>query len=454
MTEAVEAYPPVRWYNSMIVRVMVLCVVLVMCLFGSVYVITRFYFSQVTEEMQARTEEVVRDVVVTFDENPEAELDELARAMDTAEHNVEFELFQGREVPTQLSLETSPGGGMDKVARMVIDRGDDQVLLTVRVALEPQTEILHAFKNEYFLLLSLVFIVALGSMVYFIARLLRPIHDLSETCAQISEGNFQAVTVRKNSGEILTLERTFNRMVSALKDKEIVESNLRQAQRLSALGNLAAGVAHDVRNPLNSIKLLSSHALDNLTTDPGNEGAVKQLQTIRNEVDRLDDIVSGFLSLAKERELKPAPCRIDPLLRECTRLVEKDAERRGVRLIAELRAGDTELMLDAKQWTRAILNVLLNALEACPAGARVRLFSRLTDVTCEVEIRDDGPGMSAEVAERAFEPYYTTRQTGTGLGLSITRGIIEEHHGTIQLSSREGEGCQALITMPLRTEAV
>ena len=107
-------------------------------------------------------------------------------------------------------------------------------------------------------------------------------------------------------------------------------------------------------------------------------------------------------------------------------------------------------MLDSKQWKRAVINVLLNALEATPRGGRVRVFSRVTDESCEVEVRDDGPGMPSEVTERAFDPYFTTKETGTGLGLSITRGIVEEHGGSIHLTTREQAGCQVLITLPLR----
>jgi signal transduction histidine kinase len=92
---------------------------------------------------------------------------------------------------------------------------------------------------------------------------------------------------------------------------------------------------------------------------------------------------------------------------------------------------------------------LLNALEVCPSGGRVRLFSRLTERSCQIEVRDDGPGMTREVAERAFEPYFTTKPTGTGLGLSLTRGIIEEHGGAISLTTGEGQGTQVLITLPL-----
>lgn len=117
-----------------------------------------------------------------------------------------------------------------------------------------------------------------------------------------------------------------------------MEVKLRQAQRLLALGNLAAGVADDVRNPLNAIKLLSSHAIDSMGGD-GTTPGVKPLMTIRAEVDRLEEIVSGFLSLAKERELEPEPGNVDALLAECVRLFQKDAEERGVELISELHAG-------------------------------------------------------------------------------------------------------------------
>jgi signal transduction histidine kinase len=318
----------------------------------------------------------------------------------------------------------------------------------------PQTEIVRAFKNKYLAALAALFLVTLGLMIYFIARMLRPLTELSATCAEIGGGKLQDVAVRRNAGEIRALEQTFNQMVGALREKQVVEANLRRAQRVSALGNLAAGVAHDVRNPLNTIKLLAGHTADSLDGSGANAATVRQMNTIRKEVGRIEDIVSGFLSLAKERELKPEPRKIDELLGECVNLLKKDAETRKVSLAAELRAGDTTLMLDPKQWTRAILNVLINALEACREGGRVRLFSRVTGADCEIEIRDDGIGLSPEAVERVFEPYYTTKETGTGLGLAITRGIVEEHGGTIRLSAEEGEGCQVLITLPLEQKGL
>jgi two-component system sensor histidine kinase HydH len=252
---------------------------------------------------------------------------------------------------------------------------------------------------------------------------------------------------------VLALEQTFNKMVDALRDKEQIEANLRQAQRLSALGSLAAGIAHDVRNPLNAIKLLSSHALDNLNGHDTENGTSQQLKTIRNEVDRLEEIVSGFLALAKERELQPEPIKVDTLVEECVHLMKAEAEAHGVTLSSELGAAGLQIDIDPKQVKRAVLNVIINAVEACTGGGRVRVFTRTAEDTFQIEVRDNGPGLTKEVAERAFDPYYTTKPSGTGIGLSITRGIFEEHGGSVSLTCSLGEGCQVLMTLPLRRKA-
>lgn len=444
--------PPrrIRWRQSLYFRVMVLCGVLLSLLLGLVVVISRYYLGEVVDQMKADAEHIAEQIQVLVEENQDLEKAELqAKVMSLREG---FDMVEVREGGAEINqgsvyIERHDDGRFTWVALVPIEIDSKKALMRATVTIVPQVEIVRAFTNRYVLTMTAAFVLTLGLMIYFIAKALRPLQDLSESCAAISAGDLREVTTRNATGEIRALEETFNHMVTSLREKAMVEAKLRQAQRLSALGNLAAGVAHDVRNPLNAIKLLSSHAID--TLDDPDSAAVKPLQIIRNEVDRLEEIVSSFLSLARERELSPEPHRVDALLGECVRLFHQEAEDRKVRLTAELRAGDTELMLDAKQWNRAILNILLNALEACPAGGRVRVFSRLTTDACQIEVRDDGPGMSAEALERVFEPYFTTKPGGTGLGLSITRGIIEEHGGTVEVTSSPGQGCQVLISMSL-----
>ncbi len=443
---------PVRWRDSLFVRVVLLCGVLVLCLLGYVIVISSHYFNEAVWEMEAHAEEISGRIETMLRANPDMDNDTLTNEIMElySDEDVEVRIGSGEEMGPAFHLERRGTGEWTRVTEVPIDVKTRNLVLTLRATTDTQIEILRAFKNRYFLMLSAVFLLSLGLMIYFIGKALRPLTSLSETCAAISKGELRSASTRGAAGEVLALERTFNDMVDALREKEMMEAKLRQAQRLSALGNLAAGVAHDVRNPLNAIKLLSSHAIDKLPDGPDSE-AVKPLRTIREEVGRLEEIVSSFLSLAKESELRPEPVRVDALLEDCIHLLRKDAEERGVRLTSELRAGDTALLLDPKQWRRAVLNVLMNALEACPPGGRVRLFSRLTDTACEIEIRDDGPGLAKAELERVFDPYYTTKPGGTGLGLSLTRGIVEEHDGFIELTSVEGQGCQVLLSMPLAT---
>ncbi len=442
-----------RWYDSLTVRVIFLCVFLVLCLLGSVYIITGRYFHEVVEELEANTKAMADQVQVWADDHPEEEIDPENLPPDF--NNPKFgegrltdmQILSSNEPTHRIGPALSQQGLVFLATRTVLvgPNKDQTALITVEFALTPQREILRAFRNRYILALTFGFLAALVLMVVLIHRTLRPLRDLSASCAKIKEGQYEHVNLEDASGEVTALQQTFNDMVDSLRDKSAVEARLRQTQRLSAVGTLAAGVAHDVRNPLNAIKLLSSHALDSAA----DQGLEEKLRTIRSEVDRLDNIVTGFLSLAKEQEIDPKPTRVDMVHEECLRLVKQDAEARGVQLVSELRAGDAELTLDAKQYTRAVLNVLINALEVSPSGGRVRLFSRLTETQLEVEIRDDGPGFDNESAERAFDPYFTTKKTGTGLGLSITRGITEEHGGRISLSSVQGSGAQVLIQLPL-----
>ncbi len=445
----------VRWRDSLITRIIALCAVLVACLFGAVYFLTGHYYKQVVTAMQRDAESIAERVKMQLDTMPEppADIERAPEQLNMPAERVDLRpLSAEANQPNRLSPQISETGILYFVATQAFQLADGRwVEMTIQMPIVPQTELIRAFKNSYLLGLTCVFLITLCTMIYLIVKSLQPLQALTESCAKVSEGSLEPIDVGIGHGEVHALGATFNRMIASLREKATVEANLRRAQRLSAIGTLAAGVAHDVRNPLNAIKLISSQALDEAESAGGADGPAKALRTIRSEVDRLEDIVSGFLSLAKEEELHKEIQALDPILEECLNLVQKDAESRGVRIAGEFRVRDIELSLDAKKLKRAVLNVLINALEVCPPGGRVRLFSRVTDGACEIEIRDDGPGMTPEALEHAFDPYFTTKPTGTGLGLSITRGIIEEHGGTIALTSTIGQGTQALIVLPLHS---
>lgn len=448
MNSSIFKAPPRLWHRSLFFRVVVLCAVLLLCLLGSVIVITHHFFGEIMRQTEVQASEIAHSLEIQIEEGFEGDYEALSGKLMDLYEGVDIKLNEQTEeqATASFTIQRLEDGTIVRLARVPLINNDQHMVMTVIMSIAPQTEILRAFRNDNMVILMTVFLLALGLMVYFIGKALRPLASLSESCAAVSEGHLRPVNTQGAVGEVLALERTFNRMISSLHEKELMESKLRQAQRLSALGNLAAGIAHDVRNPLNAIKLLSSHAATML--EENGHPAEKSMKTISKEVDRLEEIVSSFLSLARESEMHRELTEIDVLVGECIRLFQKEAETRGIRLIQDLRTSGLQLHVDAKQCTRAILNVLMNALDACPPGGRVRVFSRRTESKCEIEIRDDGPGISKEVMETVFDPYFTTKPGGTGLGLSITRSIIEEHGGTVELSTSTGQGCQVLITFP------
>lgn len=433
------------------VRITVLCVVLVLCLLAAVWFLATQYYQQVITHMENKASDISEQVKIQFEERL-ADNEDLSKLPDDFQTIVD-------DTPVQFVLNPILSD-VDSIRSQTDERGyyftavqnfqlSNGALVKVQMELDfdPQTEMVRAFKNRFLFSIAAVFFVTLGVMISLIYNALKPLRDLADTCTEISHGELKEVETDSNVGEIQALRTTFNGMVSSLREKEKVEENLRQAQRLSAIGNLAAGVAHDVRNPLNAIKLISSHALDSLEKKPELASTTKQIQTMRNEVGRLEEIVSNFLALAKEGELKREPLLIDKLLDESVQLIRKDAEARAVRISSDLRCTDQIMNLDPRQFNRAILNVLINALETCPEEGRIRLFSRKTNSGVEIEIRDDGPGIPKDIIDRVFDPYFTTKSTGTGLGLSITRSIIEEHDGKISIFSSDDAGCQVLISL-------
>ncbi len=442
------------WRRSLLTRGALLCAVLLGCLFLAAGGIARHFFRESAQQLESRTEEIIRSIEVRLDQGFYGDLGKLERDLRDIHQGFDIHLEETPPADTALteplfSYERLPDGRFLRTVRVPVRSGKQPMLLTVSMEIEPQREVLRALTSRFMLLVLGTFISTLVLMFWVLAQTLRPLRGLAEKCAAVSRGALETVTTRGARGEVLELETTFNRMVESLREKEAIEAKLLQAQRLSALGTLAAGVAHDVRNPLNAIKLLTSHALDRPDTAQS-PSAKRALETIRGEVERLEDIISRFLALARETELRPVPTDVDRFVLDTLELVRREAENRGVTFQVEAATGGLIVSIDTNQLSRALLNVVMNAIEACSPGGRVRVFSRLTADYWEIEVRDNGPGMSPEAQQHAFDPYFTTKPGGTGLGLSIARNIVEEHGGQMELSSLPGRGCQVVMRIPPR----
>ncbi len=216
--------------------------------------------------------------------------------------------------------------------------------------------------------------------------------------------------------------------------------------RTRALEGVAARLAHEVKNPLAAIKALSAHMARSATDTK----TAERLAIVAAEADRLQAIVNGFLSFSRGlEELKPSATRPFEVARELAVLLETRAEDAGV----TLQVGGNESLVveaDARKLRQALLNIVLNAIQASPRGSTVAIDIASEAEGARVTVRDDGQGMTPEVLDRIRKPHFTTKEGGTGLGVAVARGLIEQHGGNFEFKSAPGKGTVATMRLPAR----
>jgi len=221
---------------------------------------------------------------------------------------------------------------------------------------------------------------------------------------------------------------------------------LHRADQLRGAGELAAGMAHEVRNPLAGM----TAAAERLRR-PDLPAAEREelLRIIEREGGRLDGVVRDFLAYARPAPLVQTPSDLNTIVRETVSLVGSTADRLTVSLHADLADHLPAATLDPARIKQAILNLILNALQASPPGSAVTVITRVDAGFLELSIRDHGPGLTPEARATLFTPFQTTKDGGTGLGLPVAKQILEAHGGTIRLSSAPGGGTAAVARLPL-----
>lgn len=227
-----------------------------------------------------------------------------------------------------------------------------------------------------------------------------------------------------------------------------IEEQLRRADRLSALGELSAGMAHEIGNPLGSIKGTAEILRDAF---PPEDKRHEFSEILIREADRLNSVVRDFLTFARPSPLGSGRYDVNEALREVLLLSRQQAKRNGVDI--DLKDEPLpEVAGDREQIKQAFLNLILNAVQAMPHGGTLTVTSAQRDGKAQVRFADTGQGISAENVDKIFNPFFTTRHEGTGLGLAITHRIIQSHGGSLEVQSRVGEGTEFILTLPLARE--
>src|SRR5437773_1281475 len=239
--------------------------------------------------------------------------------------------------------------------------------------------------------------------------------------------------------------------VLALRDLDpvrAVQSLVTYSQKLAALGRLTSGVAHEVKNPLNAMRIHLELLKARLG---GSQPAVREnLEVIAQEIVRLDRVVQGFLKFVRPEEIKLAPVQVEALLSEVARLMAPEAVRAGARIVEDVVPELPPVAGDAELLQQALTNLVTNAIQAMPKGGTVTLGARIgPDGAVEIRVADEGVGIPAQDLERIFRLYYTTKPQGSGIGLSMVYRIVQMHDGRIDVESGVDRGSVMTMTLPV-----
>jgi two-component system NtrC family sensor kinase len=297
-------------------------------------------------------------------------------------------------------------------------------------------------------------LLALAASYVLADSITKPVGRLVAASKEFASGNLSYHVEVNSRDEIGELGKTLNRMSASLneRDQELrayTERQLLRSERLASVGRLAAGVAHEINNPLTGV-LTFGHLLLRKCDDASPQR--EALETIVNETTRCKRIVRGLLDFARETELQKVPASVNDALRESLRLTENEALVNSVEISEELNQQLPEIMLDKAQVQQVFINIVVNAIDSMPNGGTLNVTSDIAADGKFVVVRfaDTGCGIAAENVGRVFDPFFTTKDAskGTGLGLAVSYGIVARHNGTIGVKSQLAEGSTFTVKLP------
>lgn len=255
-----------------------------------------------------------------------------------------------------------------------------------------------------------------------------------------------ATNIKDDDGNLIG----FMFVLKDLSEIRLLEGRSRQNEKLAAIGNLASGIAHEIRNPLSSIK--GYVTFFGSLFDKGSENQ-KAAVFMAEEVDRVNRVISELLEFAGPSDLKFKTIKASDIIDHSIRIIEHEARSSGVDIVKEINPELPDIHADLDRLTQVMLNLYINAIQAMEnGGGELRVKMKALDNSILIEISDTGKGIPDETRNNIFNPYFTTKKNGTGLGLAIVHKIIENHGGSIQVETRENAGATFTIILPVKEE--
>lgn len=300
---------------------------------------------------------------------------------------------------------------------------------------------------------GIALLVAVAIAMLLSQIVLKPIHVIQSGLSRLGRGEL-GVTLDLKDDEFKDLGDVFASVTEQLKSVAPDGAKRRQllelSRRVASLGRLTAGVAHEVKNPLNAmtihLELMRQKLAGNVAAAP----AIPHVDVISREIRRLDDVVQGFLKFARPEEVSLQPVDLPELMGEVFKTIDAEARAVGVTLETNVEPGLARVEGDASMLRQALLNLAKNAVQAMPNGGRLHAgLHTARDGRVELRLEDSGVGIPPEDLAKVFDLYFTTKEGGTGIGLSLVYRTIQLHHGDVDVESTPGKGTAFVIKLPL-----
>ena len=305
-------------------------------------------------------------------------------------------------------------------------------------------------KMRYMTIPIILIVIFLGFIASFIfSRLVtEPLNKFVEFTKVLGRGKFGERVDVPYGDEIGYLARNFNRLSMQLKaSKEKMEeaytyTHLLQAEKLSSIGQISAGLAHELKNPMTTLKMLFQAYKE----QP--DMTVEDAEVISSEIERIDNILTNFMGFVKQKGFKMADVDLNALIDRVLSLSTYDIEHCGITVHKDIVEALPPVKADRSLLDHVFLNLIMNSIQAMPGGGEIRISGKSEDNFVEVMIWDKGGGIPSDIRSKIFDPFFTTKDQGTGLGLSIAYNIVKSHGGKLFFNSTEGKGTVFTVKLP------
>lgn len=302
-------------------------------------------------------------------------------------------------------------------------------------------------------MITTLIIFSIGIIVTYIisSRYTRPIDTLTEAAIKVAQGDFNYRLNINRKDEIGKIAESFNFMIQKLQENQMLHERLREAEHLAAIGQLSRTIAHEIRNPLNFINLSIDHLIEKLKKeDKNNSNHINLLEKMKQEIYRVNNLITEYLEYVKPLKLNKKVANIIEIIEDVVSIIEATAEKEGINIYKDYTV-DFTVNVDVDLIKSCFLNIITNAIYAMRDSEVKNLFikTELVDDNILIKISDTGSGVPEEVIDKIFEPFFSTKRDGLGLGLPLAKKVIEEHGGTIEFSSKLGQGSEVKIYIPV-----